>query len=166
MLDQSYYAKADEILDRFGRKPSALIPIMQEIQGAYRYLPEELLSYVAEKIGVTEANAFSVATFYENFSLKPKGKYIIRICDGTACHVKHSIPILNALKEKLESIRAAVESLEFPEYPGLRITVSIGGAHAVGRLADAVQKADQALYRAKTTKNRAALYKEAPHDHS
>ena len=67
---------------------------------------------------------------------------------------------LAVLKKKLESIRAAVENLEFPEYPGLRITVSIGGAHAVGPLADTVQKADQALYHAKAAKNRTVLYKE------
>lgn len=71
----------------------------------------------------------------------------------------HDMP-QNALKKKLESIRAAVENLEFPEYPGLRITVSIGGAHAVGPLADTVQKADQALYHAKAAKNRTVLYKE------
>ena len=71
----------------------------------------------------------------------------------------HDMP-RNVLKKKLESIRAAVENLEFPEYPGLRITVSIGGAHAVGPLADTVQKADQALYHAKAAKNRTVLYKE------
>ena len=71
----------------------------------------------------------------------------------------HDMP-RNALKKKLESIRAAVENLEFPEYPGLRITVSIGCAHAVGPLADTVQKADQALYHAKAAKNRTVLYKE------
>ena len=81
MLDQSYYAKADEIMDQYGRKPASLIPIMQEIQGAYRYLPEELLSYVADKIGVTEAKAFSVATFYENFSFDAKGKYVIKVTE-------------------------------------------------------------------------------------
>ena len=101
MLDQSYYAKADEIMDRFGRKQSSLIPIMQEIQGVYRYLPEELLSYVAEKIGVTEANAFSVATFYENFSFDAKGKYVIKVCDGTACHVRKSMPVLETLRKEL-----------------------------------------------------------------
>ena len=101
MLDQSYYAKADEIMDQYGRKPASLIPIMQEIQGAYRYLPEELLSYVADKIGVTEAKAFSVATFYDRFSLEAKGKYILRVCDGTACHVRKSQPILEALQEHL-----------------------------------------------------------------
>lgn len=101
MLDQSYYAKADEIIDLYGRKPGSLIPIMQEIQGTYRYLPGELLTYVAGQIGVTEAKAYSVATFYENFSFDAKGKYVIKVCDGTACHVRKSMPVLEALYEKL-----------------------------------------------------------------
>lgn len=101
MLDQSYYEKADEIIDRYGRKPGSLIPVMQEIQGEYRYLPGELLTYVADQIGVTEAKACSVATFYENFSFDAKGKYVIKVCDGTACHVRKSMPVLEALYEKL-----------------------------------------------------------------
>ncbi len=101
MLDQSYYAKADEIIAQYGKAPGSLIPIMQEIQGAYRYLPDELLTYVAEQIGVTEAKACSVATFYENFSFEPKGKYVIKVCDGTACHVRKSMPVLEALQKKL-----------------------------------------------------------------
>lgn len=101
MLDQSYYAKADEIIDRYGREPGSLIPIMQDIQGEYRYLPGELLTYVANEIGVTEAKACSVATFYENFSFDAKGKYVIKVCDGTACHVRKSMPVLDALHKKL-----------------------------------------------------------------
>ena len=101
MLDQSFYQKADEIIAFYGKKPSSLIPIMQDIQGVYRYLPEELLTYVAEQIGVTEAKAFSVATFYENFSFDAKGKYVIKVCDGTACHVRKSIPVLEELYKKL-----------------------------------------------------------------
>ena len=101
MLDQSYYAKADEIIDQYGGEPASLIPIMQAIQGEYRYLPGELLTYVTGKIGVTEAKACSVATFYENFSFDPKGKYVIKVCDGTACHVRKSMPVLEALYEKL-----------------------------------------------------------------
>ena len=93
MLDQSYYRKTDEIIARYGKKDSALIPIMQDIQAEYRYLPGELLTYVAAEIGVTEAKAYSVATFYENFSFEPKGKYIIKVCDGTACHVRKSMPV-------------------------------------------------------------------------
>lgn len=101
MLDQSYYAKADEIIAFYGRKASSLIPIMQDIQSEYRYLPGELLTYVAGQIGITEAKAFSVATFYENFSFEPKGKYVIKVCDGTACHVRKSMPVLETLYTKL-----------------------------------------------------------------
>ena len=85
MLDQSYYRKADEIIEHYGRTAASLIPIMQDIQAEYRYLPGELLTYVAKEIGVKEAKAYSVATFYENFSFEPKGKYVIKVCDGTAC---------------------------------------------------------------------------------
>ena len=101
MLDQSYYAKTDEIIEHYGRKPASLIPIMQDIQAEYRYLPGELLTYVASKIGVTEAKAYSVATFYENFSFEAKGKYVIKVCDGTACHVRKSMPVLEALWKEL-----------------------------------------------------------------
>ena len=101
MLDQSYYLKADEIIEHYGRKPGSLIPIMQDIQEVYRYLPGELLTYVAGQIGITEAKAYSVATFYENFSFEAKGKYVIKVCDGTACHVRKSMPVLEALYKKL-----------------------------------------------------------------
>lgn len=101
MLEQSYYDKADEIVARYGPKSSSLIPIMQDIQEEYRYLPGELLSYVAKQIGITEAKAYSVATFYENFSFDAKGKYVIKVCDGTACHVRKSMPVLEALYKKL-----------------------------------------------------------------
>lgn len=97
MLEQSYYDKADEIIAEHGAKSSSLIPIIQDIQSEYRYLPPELLKYVAKKIGITEAKAYSVATFYENFSFDQKGKYVIKVCDGTACHVRKSIPILERL---------------------------------------------------------------------
>jgi len=101
MLERSYYDKADEIICAYGGNPSALIPIMQDLQEAFRYLPGELLTYVAEKIGVTKAKAYSVATFYENFSFEAKGRYVIKVCDGTACHVKRSMPVLEALYRKL-----------------------------------------------------------------
>ena len=94
MLDPSYYEKVDQFVEYHGAKASSLIPIMQDIQEEYRYLPGELLTYVAEKIGITEAKAYSVATFYENFSFEAKGKYVIKVCDGTACHVRKSMPVL------------------------------------------------------------------------
>lgn len=95
------YEKVDEIIERHQYKKAELIAVLQEIQKEYRYLPEEVLMYVAATMNVTPAKVYSVATFYENFSLEPKGKYVIKVCDGTACHVKKSIPILNALRENL-----------------------------------------------------------------
>ena len=101
MLDQSYYQKTDEIIARYGKKDSALIPIMQDVQAEYRYLPGELLSYIAEQIGITETKAYSVATFYENFSLEAKGRHIVKVCAGTACHVRKSGPIYDAIHDYL-----------------------------------------------------------------
>ncbi len=97
MLEQSYYEKADEIVAQYGNEARFLIPIIQDIQSCYRYLPPELLSYVAKKLHINEAKAYSVATFYENFSFDAKGKYILRVCDGTACHVRKSMAILDQL---------------------------------------------------------------------
>lgn len=88
-------------LQLYQNQPSRLIPILQAIQDEYRYLPAEMLTYVATALGVPPARVFGVATFYAHFALEPKGKHVIRLCDGTACHVKQSIPILDALRKKL-----------------------------------------------------------------
>ncbi len=101
MIDQSYYDTADEIISHYNRTSASLIPIMQDIQAKYHYLPGELLKYTADQIGVKESKAYSVATFYENFSFEPKGKNIIKVCDGTACHVRKSMPVLEALYKEL-----------------------------------------------------------------
>lgn len=101
MLDQSFYSKTDEIINIYGVDASSLIPVIQDIQAEYRYLPPELLLYVAKRLGISEAKAYSVATFYENFSFEPKGKYVIKVCDGTACHVRKSVPILERLYSDL-----------------------------------------------------------------
>ena len=101
MLEKGYYDKADTIIKSHGAMEASLIPIIQDIQSEYRNLPPELLSYVADQIGITEAKAFSVATFYENFSFEPKGKYVIKVCDGTACHVRKSMPVKEALMKEL-----------------------------------------------------------------
>ena len=85
MLEKGYYDKADAIIESHGAVEASLIPIIQDIQSEYRYLPPDLLSYVADKIGITEAKAFSVATFYENFSFEPKGKYVIKV--WTICYL-------------------------------------------------------------------------------
>ena len=96
------FKDVDKIIDAVGAEEKNIITILQDIQEMYRYLPREVFSHIAKRLNVGEARLYSVATFYENFSLEPKGKYIIKICDGTACHVRKSIPILNALREELK----------------------------------------------------------------
>ena len=93
--------RAIEIIDSYGCKQSNLIAILQEIQAEYNYLSEAALTLVAEKLGVSTAKVYSVATFYENFSLEAKGKHIIKVCAGTACHVRKSGPIYDAIRDYL-----------------------------------------------------------------
>lgn len=95
------YEKIDNILVKLGCEPSAIIAVLQKVQEEYRYLPKEVFPYLSKKVGISQARIYSIATFYENFSLKPKGKYVIKVCDGTACHVRKSIPILNSLRKEL-----------------------------------------------------------------
>lgn len=95
------FEKVCEIIDAYGREPSKLVPILQEVQKQYRYLPEEVQTYVATCLGLSPAKVFGVASFYANFSLEPKGKYVVHICDGTACHVKGSANILEAIRKEL-----------------------------------------------------------------
>lgn len=97
------YSKLDEIITECGGQKSNLIAILQKVQEVYRYLPEDAMIYIGTKIeGLSPATVFGVATFYAQFSLDPKGKYEIKCCDGTACHVRGSMPVLNAIKARLE----------------------------------------------------------------
>ena len=93
--------RASEIIDSYGCQQSNLIAIMQEIQAEYKYLSEEALTLVAEKLGISTAKVYSVATFYENFSLEAKGRHIVKVCAGTACHVRKSQPIYDAIHDYL-----------------------------------------------------------------
>lgn len=80
---------------------SALIAVLEEIQARYRYLPPEALILASERLGVPLSQAYSVATFYHAFSLKPKGKHCLHVCMGTACHVRGSPQVLDRLETKL-----------------------------------------------------------------
>ena len=93
--------KVDSILTNHKYEKKELITIIQEIQKEYNYLPKDALIYVADSLDISHSKIYGVATFYENFSLEAKGKNIIKICDGTACHVRKSIPILNAIYKEL-----------------------------------------------------------------
>jgi len=98
------YSKVDKILERYEYKKSNLIAILQEVQAHYNFLPENVMTYLGTKMGVSPATVFGVATFYSQFSLEPKGKYVIKICDGTACHVRGSSPVYNAVMNRLKLV--------------------------------------------------------------
>ncbi|MGL4943889.1 MAG: NAD(P)H-dependent oxidoreductase subunit E [Thermoguttaceae bacterium] len=91
----------NEILDRNRYDASRLIPILQQVQEVYKYLSKDVISYVATSLDIPVAHVYGVATFYAHFALEPKGKHVLRLCDGTACHVKKSHGILHKLYEKL-----------------------------------------------------------------
>ena len=90
------------ILESFHHDSTKLVPILQAVQEEYRYLPEEVMTFVATALEIPPARVYGVATFYSHFALEPKGKYVVRICDGTACHVKGSQDIVDALTERLK----------------------------------------------------------------
>jgi NADH-quinone oxidoreductase subunit E len=90
-----------QILDKYEHDPNRLIAILQEMQAEYGYLPEEIMTFVATALKISPAAVYGVATFYSHFTLSPKGKHILRLCDGTACHVKRSEALLEALREEL-----------------------------------------------------------------
>ena len=90
-------ARVEEIINSYGCQRHQLIAIMQDVQAEFKYLSPQVLELIAQKLNIGVAKVYSVATFYENFSLEAKGKYIIKVCDGTACHVRKSQPIYNAI---------------------------------------------------------------------
>ena len=95
------YSVLDRAIEEFGKEEKALIAILQSAQEHYRYLPKEIFPYLAEKLNISQAKIYGVVTFYENFSMEQKGKYVIKVCDGTACHVRRSVPVLNELRNQL-----------------------------------------------------------------
>lgn len=90
-----------KILEDYNHNKSRLITILQKIQEEYRFLPKEVLTYVATALDMPVAEVYGVATFYAHFSLEAKGKYVVKVCNGTACHVKGSMPLVEALFKKL-----------------------------------------------------------------
>lgn len=82
-------------------RPQDLIPILQKVQAEYRYLPEEALNCVARQLGISPATVYGVATFYSQFALNPKGKWVIQVCNGTACHVRGAKGLLDTLERRL-----------------------------------------------------------------
>jgi NADH-quinone oxidoreductase subunit E len=92
---------ANQVIDKYQDMHGALMPVLQEIQEAYGYIPEETVHLTAERLNVYASQIYGVLTFYAQFHLEPRGKYIIRVCMGTACHVKGAGRIGDTVKERL-----------------------------------------------------------------
>ena len=95
------WQEIDTIIETYNSDHEALLMIMQDISDIYNYLPSEVIPVLVERLGVKESVIYSVATFYKTISLTPRGKYIISVCTGTACHVRGADKIMDGLQEKL-----------------------------------------------------------------
>ena len=93
--------KAEEILERYPQEEPALIQVLQDVHRAYNYLPCDVLERVAEALEVPLAKVFSVSTFYKAFSLEPQGDTIVKVCMGTACHIRGAGQLVEELVRQL-----------------------------------------------------------------
>jgi NADH:ubiquinone oxidoreductase subunit E len=118
--DDIDYMELDRIIEEdFGNDKENLIMILQTIQKKYNYLPKPALAYLSTKINVPMSKIYGVATFYSTFSLEPRGRNIISICRGTACHVRGAEKVLEQIQESLcicdgettEDMRFTLESV-------------------------------------------------------
>ena len=89
------------IIENYNHDKARLITILQKVQNEYRYLPQEVLTYIATALDMPVAEVYGVATFYAHFTLEPKGKYVVKVCNGTACHVKGAMSLVEVLYKKL-----------------------------------------------------------------
>jgi NADH-quinone oxidoreductase subunit E len=93
--------KVASILDNYQHDEGMLVSILQDIQAEYNYLPEEVLVEVSRALGAPLSQVYSVATFFKAFSLEPRGRYLINVCLGTACHVRGAVKVLEAVEREL-----------------------------------------------------------------
>jgi len=93
--------KINVIIDSYSANNESLLMIMQDISDMYNYVPPEVVPLLEERLGVKKSLIYSVATFYKTVSLEPRGKYIINVCTGTACHIRGASKVMTALSEKL-----------------------------------------------------------------
>lgn len=95
------WQQIDSIISKYNANHEALLMIMHDIGAIYNYVPQQVIPLLVDRLGVKESLIYSVATFYKTISLTPRGKYIVSVCTGTACHVRGAEKIMGALEEKL-----------------------------------------------------------------
>ncbi len=108
------YSKIEKVIKSYFCEKSALIAILQEIENLYGYLPAWALKYVSERLDVPMTQVYGVASFYKAFHLTPRGKHLIRVCLGTACHVRGGQRVIEELERKLNMrVGETTEDLKF-----------------------------------------------------
>ncbi len=100
-MDSLREEKVEEIIREYDSSRDSLISILQDVQSEYRYLPESILKLVARKLDLPLIQVYGVATFFKAFSLKPRGKHLLSVCLGTACHVRGAPAVLDEVERKL-----------------------------------------------------------------
>ena len=118
------WTQLQAIVDKHRGQTWALIPLLQDVQEAFGYIPSESIETIAEALNIFPSQVQGVITFYAGFSLEPKGKYVVRVCRGTACHVKGGRSILRFMKREL----ALDEGETSPDYQFTLETVACLGA--------------------------------------
>ncbi|WP_027364164.1 NADH-quinone oxidoreductase subunit NuoE [Desulfotruncus alcoholivorax] len=98
---EANYQKLQKVFDKYRNVKGALIPLLQEAQEIFGYLPGDVMKKISREIGVPFSKTFGVATFYSQFHLKPRGRNIIRMCQGTACHVRGAAKVFDAVSTDL-----------------------------------------------------------------
>ncbi|HOE32152.1 MAG TPA: NADH-quinone oxidoreductase subunit NuoE [Smithella sp.] len=124
----SIAAKTKEIVKKHGKDKSALIAVLQDIQESFNYLPKDALKTAGKALGVPFSRVYEVATFYTAFSLKPRGEHIVKICMGTACHVRGAA----AIQDKMERTLCIKPGETTPDNKFSLETVNCVGACALG----------------------------------
>ena len=100
--DKQIRQRVEPILDRYQRDPSLLVSILQDVQAEFLYLPKEAIKEVSRGLGIPLTRGYSVVTFFKAFSLKPRGRHLINVCLGTACHVRGAAKVLDGVKHELD----------------------------------------------------------------
>ncbi len=93
--------KVDQLIENYKKDQGTLISLLQDIQSEFGYLPKEVLSYAGEKAAIPLSKLFAVASFYHSFSLEPRGKHLVSVCTGTACHVKNAGNLAQSVSREL-----------------------------------------------------------------
>ena len=118
----------EPILDRYQRDPSLLVSILQDVQAELLYLPEEAIKEVSQGLGIPLTRVYSVSTFFKAFSLNPRGRHLINVCLGTACHVRGADKVLDGVEHELDILPGETT----PDFRFTLETVNCVGACALG----------------------------------